>query len=288
MSYNCKIVADSLAENGCRLTTFEVTYPLIIHAEIMTHRVFSRNVASNRAIPVKKLIASVQDNPFIPERWPANKAGMQNDTWLEGDDAIGAEAQWLYARDAAVKFAKNLGEEGYGVHKQITNRLLAPFLWTTAVITATDWNNFFGLRCHPAAQPEIQKIAYMMKEAYEQSLITNVREGEWHLPYISEETREQVIDRFATGTCTGDLDKFILPFLQQVSIGRCARVSYLNHGENNTPEKDIELCQRLIESRHMSPTEHIATPMSKYDTLYLGNFRGWLQYRKSLKGESGE
>lgn len=275
--YQAKIVADSIAESGCRLTTFEVTYPLIIHAEIMTHRVFSRNVASNRAIPVAKLLAAVTDNPFIPERFPVNKAGMQNDEWLEESCETEARNVWLDARDNAKASAENLMV--LGVHKQIANRLLAPFLWTTAVITSTDWNNFWSLRCHEAAQPEIQKIAYMMRDLYKESVPSKVRQGEWHLPYI---TNKDIVWA-QSKTCLGE-DSY--KFLQMISMGRCARVSYLRQGTDTEPAKDIELCERLIESRHMSPTEHVATPLPT--TAYCGNFRGWKSYRKFIEGESGE
>lgn len=294
--YNCRIVADSVAENGARLTTFEVTYPLIIHAEVMTHRMFSRNVASNRAIPVKKLIASVEENPFVPEKFPKNQAGMQNSEWLEGTLAEAARMTWMRSRDSAVNHVKQLLE--YDVHKQIANRLLAPFLWTTAVITATDWDNFWSLRCHKAAQPEIQKIAYMMRDAYEENEPKKITQGGWHLPYTSDKTIEDVKKVLETEIHAGhfnlfleqgvgtDTDTEFLDYLIKVSIGRCARVSYLNHGENNPVEKDFELCERLINSRHMSPTEHVATPLDS--NSYEGNFRGWKQYRKLLPGESGQ
>jgi thymidylate synthase ThyX len=297
--YDCKIIADSVAGNGVRLTTFEVTYPLIIHAEIMTHRVFSRNVASNRAIPVKKLIASVQENPFVPERFPKNQAGMQNAEWLEGDNAAAAEAQWLYARDQAVKFAESL--QTLDVHKQISNRLLAPFLWTTAVITATEWDNFWSLRCHPMAQPEIQKIAYMMADAYKAGEPQPLGGGAWHLPYISTDTIYEIAgELYQEGKSNDEVHDAII----KVSIGRCARVSYLNHGEGNPWRKDLELAERLISSKHMSPTEHVATPETiadfydgaeiiptlaiSYTPRFYGNFRGWKQYRKFIPNESGE
>ena len=45
------------------LWTFELTYPRYIHSEFMTHRVFSRNASSSRAIPVKRMIEQVRNNP---------------------------------------------------------------------------------------------------------------------------------------------------------------------------------------------------------------------------------
>jgi thymidylate synthase ThyX len=286
MSYQCKIVADSLASNGCRLTTFEVTYPLIIHAEIMTHRVFSRNVASNRAIPVKKLIDSVQNNPFVPEKFPKNQAGMQSAEWIESD-TIGHQhclAEWLRARNNAVDAANHLME--LGVHKQITNRLLAPFLWTTAVITATEWNNFFSLRCNPMAQPEIQKIAYMMRDAYQESIPKFLAHDQWHMPYITEEDSKSIatVEGYSTDE---DGVGFIYDIaLRRVSIARCARVSYLTQNNERPLIEDLNLYDRLASARHLSPLEHVARPSE--DEEFHGNFRGWKQYRKFIEGESGE
>ena len=262
--YNTKIVADSISPNGIRLTTFEWTYPLIIHAEVMTHRMFSRNVASNRAIPVEKMIKAVTENPFIPERFPRNKAGMQNEEWLEGQEAEDAKVQWLIARDRAVEQAETL--RGLNVHKQITNRILGAFLWTTAVVTATDYNNFFGLRRHEMAQPEIQKVAYPAYDQYHSSEPVFVDYGDWHLPYVSAKEKEEF----------GEDAIYI-------SDGRCARISYLSHGEDNVPEKDIELAVKLSGNGHWSPFEHPATPLK--DGGYCGNLRGWMQHRKFFVGE---
>lgn len=137
------------------------------------------------------------------------------------------------------------------------------------------------------AQPEIQHIAFEMRRNYLASKAKLLREAEWHMPYVSDETIGQIMQTYAAGTCIGkSTTEFLLPFLLKVSMGRCARVSYLNHGENNTPEKDIDICEKLIQDRHMSPTEHVATPAQ--DKNFYGNFRGWKQYRKSIDGESGE
>ena len=51
------IAADSINVKGKRITTFIVTMPRIVLAELNTHRVFSRNSASSRAIPFTKMCA---------------------------------------------------------------------------------------------------------------------------------------------------------------------------------------------------------------------------------------
>lgn len=289
--YKAKVIADSISEAGCRLVTIEVTMPRIVLAEYNTHRVFSRNTASSRAIKSERLIKAIEENPFIPEKFPANKAGMQATEWLEGDAHIEAEAQWLYARDNALRTVKKF--ETLGVHKQIANRLLEPFMWVTNVTSATEWNNFFLQRVDKElalsgswehyrevndrrenpfpAQYEIQKIAYLMVNAFKYSNPKLLKMGEWHLPYVKEEEKEL----------------FSQEDLIMLSGGRCGKISFLNHGETNTPETDIGIAKnRMVANKHWSPVEHPATPLETAD--FCGNFRGWKQQRKFYAGESGE
>jgi len=266
MGYAAKIVADSIGPNAIRLTTMEVTFPRIVLAEFNTHRMFSRNSASSRAIPVDKMIRRVIDDPFIPAKWPQNQKGMQATEYLTGDDALMAERAWLLARNSATEHASRLLE--LGVHKQIANRLLEPFLWHTVIVTATEWSNFFALRCHPDAQPEIQAVAYMMQELYSTEEPTQLQPGDWHLPYIREEER--------------DSEEFDL---RLVSVGRCARVSYLTHDGVRDPAQDVGLCERLRSSGHWSPFEHVAMCRNAGDLSQSGNFKGWDQFRKGMVGE---
>lgn len=293
MAYSAKVLLDSLSPEGVRLTTFEVTYPRIVHAEMMTHRVFSRNSASSRAIPVATMLQKVKDDPFIPIYWGKNQKGMQAEQELTEDEQGDAESQWLYARDRAVDCAQEMLE--MGLHKQITNRLLEPWLFHTVIITATEWDNFWGLRCNADAQPEIRKIAEMMHSAYNTSVPMQLAHGRWHLPLTPEldDVREHGVIDWA--------------FWCKVSAGRCARVSYLTHDGKRDLQADIELCERLLASGHMSPLEHIARPMNVDDAkrivrkpgvvgidvldidvreLFCGNFRGFVQYRKTLPNEA--
>lgn len=271
-----EIVADSLAPSGARLTTFVLTYPRFIHAEFMTHRMFSRNASSSRAIPVKKQIQMVKDNPAIPLAFTKNQRGMQGGEVLDGKAHELAVASWLEGRDAAACVAEKLSM--LEVHKQYANRVLEPYAHITVVCTATDFNNFFALRCHPAAQPEIQVLATLMWEAYSLATPNKLEDGEWHLPFIS------------------DLIKFFYKesdsykVLIKMSVARCARVSYLNHeGKNPTLEEDIALYDRLLGSKpiHASPAEHQAQA-SANSFLVSGNFKGWIQYRKTLTNENIE
>ena len=183
MSYSARILADSMSPDGVRLTTFEVVFPRFILAEFNTHRMLSRNSASSRAIPSEKLIQRVLDDPFIPATFNTRVKGMGVGAALVGADASAAEETWLNARDNAVGAAEGL--MGLDCDKSRVNRLLEPFLWHTVIVSATEWDNFWGLRDHPAAQPEMQITARLMREVYDASFPQLMEHGWWHLPLLS-------------------------------------------------------------------------------------------------------
>lgn len=270
MAYSAKILADSLSPSGVRLTTFEVTFPRIVLAEFNTHRVFSRNSASSRAIPVEKQLKKVNEDPFIPIYWGKNQKGMQADQELSDVEQLVATCEWIEARDKAVEATEKL--LALGVHKQITNRLLEPFMWHTVIVTATEWDNWRGLRCNKDAQPEIRRIADMMMELLDSNSPERLAEDSWHLPLVND--RKELV---AEGYSVTDLVK--------ICIGRCTRVSYLTHDGKRDPKADIELCERLLKSGHMSPFEHAARPATDAVPTFHGNFRGWIQARKLIRDE---
>jgi thymidylate synthase ThyX len=267
MSFSAKIILDSTSSyTGTRLVTSELTYPRFIHAEFMTHRVFSRNAASSRAIPTKKMIAMVEANPAMPVYWGKNKRGMSAQS--EIDEISAAKSFWLDARDEAVHYARKMLE--LGAHKQVVNRLLEPWKWMTVIVTATQYSNFFALRDHEDAQPEIAHVARMWKAAMEESVPVK---RDWHIPYLQEDEQE-------------------LPLTTRlkVSTARCARVSYLTHDGVRSIYKDLELHKRLLtggSSGHWSPFEHPAQAMTlnSGSTRNSGNFKDWTQYRKMHIGE---
>ena len=143
--YKCEILADSLSPQGDRLTTFKVTYPRIIHAELMTHRVFSRNAASSRAIPVKKMIESVRSNMFTPLAIQKAHKGMQGSDYFEGAELEQAKQLWIESAELTLKIAEKM--EKFGITKQLVNRILEPYQYYQVLVTATEWENFFELRC---------------------------------------------------------------------------------------------------------------------------------------------
>lgn len=274
IDFDAKILADSIAngpQGPVRLTTVQATIPRMILSELNTHRVFSRGSASSRAIPVKKKIKEVFDSPFVPEAFGRNQPGMSSDEELDTQPMNEARAIWLDAMQDAVEHANRLAE--LGVHKQWANRLLEPFSWHTVIITATDWDNFFALRIHKDAQPEMQRSAKCIKDAMDASVPTYLVPGQWHMPYIREEDREAYLQRSD--------DPY---FLQKLSVARSARVSYFTFGERKINiEADLELHDKLYEHHHMSPFEHVAI-VGHPGSGFTGNFREpWQQYRKIVE-----
>jgi thymidylate synthase ThyX len=265
----------------------QLMYPRFIHSEFMTHRVFSRNAASSRAIPIKKMMEQVEKDPAMPVWWGKNQSGMQareeldyweprEERYFDGhrtermlvysprDEAVMA---WKAAARSAVEHAKRL--EAIGAHKQIVNRILEPWQWMQTIVTGTEWTNFYTLRRHPDAQPEIKVLADVMHEVTEVSTPIALALGEWHLPYVDLESY-----LLGGGLCS-TVDE-----MKKWSVARCARVSYLNHDKSEpNPEKDVGLHDQLLSSGHFSPFEHQATPAG---TGFLANFRGWKSYRVEL------
>lgn len=292
MAYRARIVRDSLSPDGVRLTTMELTFPRIVLAEFNTHRVFSRNSASSRAIPVEKMLERAKNDPFIPIYWGKNQKGMQAEQELTPEERTQAEIAWLRARNKAVESAEDMLQ--MGVHKQLANRLLETFLWQTVLVTSTEWDNWEGLRCSKEAQPEIKRTADDAMQLLRENEPVPLLEGQWHLPLV-DDFRQLTIDGFSNAE------------IVKICIGRCTRVSYLTHDGKRDPRADIELCDRLLSNGHMSPFEHAARPMTREDAynvfskidgvtgidmldidvtkVFIGNFRGWVQARKLIRNE---
>lgn len=259
-NWSVKIIADSTSSvNNVRLTTFELSYPRLIHSELMTHRVFSRNAASSRAIPVSKFIKDVWSNPAKPVEWGKNAPGMQSKELLSPFKQKLMNALWIGSSKIVVILAWTMNK--VGAHKQICNRILEPYQWINVVLSGTEFQNFFELRDHKDADPTIRYLALSMRVAYNSSIPKQLQPDEWHLPYVLEEEKKM----------------YIQEALCKISAARCARVSYMTHGTSKVDVgKDISLAERLISSKHYSPLEHQA----KSGTYGNRNFDlGWTQYR---------
>lgn len=298
-----KVICDSISEQGVRLTTFEIEYPRIVMSEFNTHRSVSKNSSSSRAIPVSKMLEHTQIVNLKPVYFGSKKAGMQAGKELVGGDLINAKLFWESALFDAVTWATELDE--LGVAKEVTNRLVEPFQLVKVVCTATDWDNFFNLRLHPDADPNICMLAYKMYKAMEESKPYELKEGEYHLPYVN-------VGWNGKGEmCYFDEDFNSVELEQAIrlSAASCASVSYRTEGM--TLEKADKIFDMLIKAEvvHSSPFEHIATPVkpkynelgyvrvncsepqsweegvthiNKQGQLCSGNLRGWVQYRHLL------
>lgn len=264
---NSKIILDSISENDDRILTYEVVLNKSLLAQFNTHKMLSKNVSSSRAIPTSKLIDNVVVNPAEILWWGKNQSGMVANDELPLEEKIEAVKLWNEIKAINIEYAKKFAE--IKVHKQITNRILEPYSQATIICTGTDWLNFFALRCKPDAQPEIRDLAMRMLRDFYTSEPQLLKPGQYHLPYLVENDFNE------------DLETQL-----KVSVARCARVSYLTHNGTRELDKDIELYTRLLESGHMSPFEHQATPKETGDRSYSGNLKGWVQFRKTLVNEN--
>lgn len=273
-----RVILKSVCDQGQEpLTTLHLRYPRFIHAEIMTHRVFSRNARSSRAVPVKTMIEEVLIDPVIPWHWTKNQPGMQGEVGHDSQvyvDEVGGlylppEEAWRVACHNAVDLAQAFADAGY--HKQISNRLLEPFMWIDVLVTADKWDNFFELRDHPDAEPHFQELAQMIRKAIDEADAQELTAGEWHLPYITEEDRAELP----------------LEDLQKVSVARCARISYTPFDGNASYEREFERFKKLLGPPvHASAFEHVAQadwidqPYAEWaNPEQHRNFTGWNQYR---------
>lgn len=291
--------------------TIRMRYPRIIHGEIMTHRVFSRNARSSRAVPVKTMLNEVQTTPFVPWHWGANQKGMQaaeecdEEVLVNWDHEIGFEdwccrsEAWAEASDHAMRIAEAFMDAGY--HKQIVNRLLEPFSWIDVLITSTNWDNFLWLRDHKDAEPHIQDLARLVRQAINEAEIQELEPGQWHLPYIDEITFDWLDD-----TDSDERKDSMLEQLMKISAARCARISYKPFDGDSSYEKELARYDMLVSSDrvHASPTEHQATPdrlinmeinqgwafpkktLGWAEPQLHGNLEGYLQARKLIPNEA--
>jgi hypothetical protein len=327
---SAEILADSKNQFGDRLTTFKVTLPRIILAELNTHRMFSRNSASSRAIPFEKMVESVEKNPFIPIAWQKDHKGMQGSEYITDIESIdNCIAYWLEAKDWAVSCARGLNHPNLeGVTKQICNRLLEPFMWHTVIITSSTegLENFFKLRCpqygmnhihKPEGFPNSSTIEYFrskkdllkrlemfftiqeviskinkidwlnlnkgqseihmmalaetMWDAYNESKPKELKENQWHIPF-GDNINYGDLSKVAVKLDTSNGKVYNLPVM--IAVARCARVSYTTFGEDKIDnyEADIQLYDRLLQSGHYSPFEHVARAMTEDE--YKTNIKG--------------
>jgi hypothetical protein len=289
-----RVIKFSVSPQGIPLITAHARYWRAIHAEVMTHRCFSRNARSSRAVPVEKMLQEIRNDPFIPRHWGKNQKGMQAseecnepvDVWMADEcQSMSREEAWKEARNLAVLMAEGFADAGY--HKQLVNRLLEPFMWIDTLITSTDWANFFALRDHKDAEPHLRDLAQLAKEELFKwrGKGTLLQPGQWHLPYVTE-------------------GAFDLETARKISAARCARISYAPFDGDSSIEKELARYDQLVTNWpvHASPVEHQATPDNftegyegPYGEWRVGgfsnpnqhrNFRGWRQHRAMIPSET--
>lgn len=230
---SAEIIADSKNKQGNRVTTFVLTFPRYILAELNTHRLFSKNSASSRAIPFKKMLKSVMEDPFTPIAWQREHKGMQGTEYLDETESKYAKMAWLEGRDRAISSAQHLSN--CDVTKQLTNRQLEAYLWHKVILTSTEFENFFVQRCpqytfideelglnetyrskldaiEGGVQPEtgdsyldwaklnkgqgeihIMELAECMWDAMNESEPKLLEAGEWHIPFGDRIDEDKVV-----------------------------------------------------------------------------------------------
>lgn len=317
------ILAHSISPRGVEMLTYELEYPRLILAELNTHRDKSRNSASSRAIPFTKMLEQLtarpvrfgQANPGMQDKGEDFNAyiEIESDYWMAKGSP---EHIWREAQEHATEFAKGFYKAGY--HKQVYNRLVEPFQMMKTVMSGTEWNNFFWLRNDDAADPTIRELARVMLEAKDSSTPVKLYPGEWHLPYVETEYiggtagRAYFIRDEAGAKVMLNKAEAII-----VSCARSAAVSFRN--VDYDLKKCKEVYERLVgdERKHASALEHQATPMEPMEPmdddgawiniptapqtwqlgishmdrecqLWSGNLRGWVQFRKTVRGENIE
>lgn len=272
-----KVILDSISEDGVRLTTLHLHYPRYILPEVDTHRMLSKNSRSSRARPVNSVMREVYDNPFIPSHWTAYQKGMQGQE-ITDPKAIEFYTDFITSLgknivDAIELFNENCDAKGIPrLHKQVLNRYIENFASTDTIISGTDWKNFFNLRVSNKTEPHFKELAEAMQKAMAESVPQLVVVGGYHLPYITAD----------------ELYSHTMDQCKLASVARCARVSYAPFGSNEPDfDKDLELGKTLLQDKHMSAFEHVATPLLCASER-VSNFHGWKQYRQEVDDFSRE
>lgn len=302
-----KIIASSILPNGKRVDSLQLRYWRPVHGELMTHRDFSRNGASGRAVPVQSVL--VRDENYVPN-FKHNQPGMSPGAYLSADDQQAAEAVWMEAVNACRRAAAVLSDKnGLNIHKQWPNRMIEWFGWIDVLVTSTRWSNWDALRIHPDAQDEIRLLAEAMYRAREEATPRILKHGEWHLPYVTDADRLEVAELVNSGdyrlserimrvlSVLGQssgirLNKLSIEtqVLLAISAARACRVSYAKmDGTPSTVEDDMRRFLLLAESTplHASPLEHQCRSLDLAidKAHWQGNLRGAVQFRKLIDGE---
>lgn len=297
-STKVELIQSSVTEGGTRIDTFILEYPRAIHSQLLTHRVFSKNSSSTRAVPIPKVIEQIEQDPakFI---WTHNQSGMQGSVVTDPTLIDMANTSHNTLFDVVKQFAELMNRKpedgGLGLHKQNVGRYLEPFQNIRVCLTSTEWENWDWLRIDPDAQPEIRELATKIKEARDSTVSLFLLPGEWHVPFVD---RKPINGRM---TYWVESEEVSLTEAINISMSCCAQTSYRKL--DVTKEKAEDMIPKLFGGRkvHASPSEHQATPMDvvkdpfdpdswqkgithvdRKGNLWSGNFRHWIQNRQLI------
>ncbi len=306
-SIKVTILADSIERIGNnRMTTWKLTFPRFILAEILTHAMLKNNSASSRAIPFNKMVEQVENDPFIPIKWMKDHKGMQGEEFITDERELeSCKRAWLRARNNSLADARNLNHHSLystegkltndvNVTKQLCNRLLEPFLWHTIILTGTEFENFFALRAHPMAEIHLQDLAYKMLDVYNASTPKELKEGEWHIPFSDEMNLDKLIELNPDIRAVATLkeiqnveiqNKYLWLDKVRISTAKCAQVSYMKFGSDDyedlidlhdslllRPYEGKRGTRDLTDPIHASPASHCAQAMTEIE--YFSHIKG--------------
>lgn len=280
-----EVILASVGQRGAPIYTVRTRHPRPLHAEWNTHRVFSRLGRSSRAVPIEKMIEEVLTRPYVPWRLGKNQRGMQAGADFTPEEAAAFRDVYLEARDNAVASAQHLS--CLGAHKQLANRLLEPFMWIDCLTTSVEWGNFLALRDHDAAEPHFHDLAKLVRQAISEAPVQVLAPNAWHLPYNQPDDIQRVWAYLRPKAIPAPGE--ITEYLKKLSAARCARISYAPFDGNASIKAELDRYDALMKNapRHASPVENQATPDPDFTSPQLhGNLPGWIQFRKTITGES--
>jgi hypothetical protein len=274
-----------LGRGAQEIATYRLVYPKQVHQEHLRHRAMSFSVSSGRAVPTKKQLQAVRENPAMPAYWGREQKGMSPGEPFSAQEIEAIERIVLKGQEAALSVAEALAD--IGVHKSLVGRYVYPWAHYEMVCTSC-WPglaNFFALRISPKADPTMRRIAVQMADAFRYHQPRELKPGEWHLPFLSPQEQLALHDAFACGpeSLLKDLEhKFI-----RLSVARTGRVSYLQHGlreDQQDIEKDLRWFDQRLADGDWSVFEHAArVPWPGEDISKLqGNLVNFVQLRQTL------
>jgi len=124
----------------------------------------------------------------------------------------------------------------------------------------TEKDNLIGFRDHEAAELHFQELIRTFGKAMKISVPRKLKAGNWHTPLVSiNDQDEGLLNEYMEWEFHANPNE-VVKARNKISVGRCARVSYLTHDGRRDIKEDIALHDRLVLAQplHASPAEHVA------------------------------